>query len=365
MIDNNVINIKIIKLFNKYNIIKKKFLYHKKKKKLKKINIKLSKKNIWENNYYAKILSKKRSSLICIIRKIKNIKKNINDIKEIFKLYINNFDKKIFKEIMYEIYIVEQKINKLNISKMFTKKNDILNCYIDIQSGSGGLESQNWSKMLQKMYLKWAEKKKFKTKITEESYSYPNGIKSSTIHIVGKYAFGWTRTETGIHRLVRKSPFDSNNKRHTSFSSIFVYPDIEKKIKVELDTSQLRIDVYRASGAGGQHVNRTESAVRITHLPTKIVTQCQNNRSQHQNKEQAIKQMKSKLYKLELLKKNKDKKILESIKSSIGWGNQIRSYVLDNSRIKDLRTGMETCNIQNFLDGNLDLFIEASLKLGL
>lgn len=248
---------------------------------------------------------------------------------------------------------------------MFSKTHDACNCYIDIQSGSGGTEAQDWSKILLKMYLKWLDKKGFKTKIIEESTGEIVGIKSATVQVFGAYAFGWLRTETGIHRLIRKSPFDAGKRRHTSFSSVFIYPDIEEKINIKIHSSDLRIDVYRASGAGGQHVNRTESAVRITHIPTNLVTQCQNNRSQHKNKEQAIKQMKAKLYELQLQKKRREKTQIESNKLNISWGNQIRSYILDNSKIKDLRTGIEKHDIQSVLNGDLDDFIEQSLILGL
>jgi peptide chain release factor 2 len=248
---------------------------------------------------------------------------------------------------------------------MFSNKHDNCNCYVDIQSGSGGTEAQDWSKILLRMYLKWSDKKGFKTEIIEESVGEIVGIKSSTIKVSGEYAFGWLRTETGIHRLIRKSPFDSGKRRHTSFSSVFIYPDIEDKINIEIHPSDLRVDVYRASGAGGQHVNRTESAVRITHLPTNIVTQCQSNRSQHKNKEQAIKQMKSKLYEMKIKEKKEKQKKIENNKLDISWGNQIRSYVLDNSKIKDLRTGIEKYNVQSVLDGDLDDFIEQSLIMGL
>lgn len=274
-------------------------------------------------------------------------------------------DNTLIKDIIIEIKKIEEKIKKLEFYRMFSKKNDNCNCYIDIQSGSGGTEAQDWSKMLLKMYLKWSDKKGFKTEIIEESIGEIVGIKSATVQVFGEYAFGWLRTETGIHRLIRKSPFDSGNRRHTSFSSVFIYPDIEEKVNIEICLSDLRIDVYRASGAGGQHVNRTESAVRITHIPTNLVTQCQSNRSQHKNKEQAMKQMKSKLYELQVQKKRKAQQKIENNKLDISWGNQIRSYILDHSKIKDLRTGIEKHNIQSVLNGDLDDFIEQSLILGL
>ncbi len=235
---------------------------------------------------------------------------------------------------------------------MFSGEYDSADCYLDIQAGSGGTEAQDWASMLERMYLRWAESRGFKTEIIEESEGEVAGIKSVTIKISGDYAYGWLRTETGVHRPVRKSPFDSGGRRHTSFSSAFVYPEVDDDIDIEINPADLRIDVYRASGAGGQHVNRTESAVRITHIPTGIVTQCQNDRSQHKNKDQAMKQMKAKLYELEMQKKNAEKQAMEDNKSDIGWGSQIRSYVLDDSRIKDLRTGVETRNTQAVLDGS-------------
>lgn len=248
---------------------------------------------------------------------------------------------------------------------MFSGDYDSADSYLDIQSGSGGTEAQDWAEMLLRMYLRWAESKGFTTEVMEVSDGDVAGIKSATIKVSGDYAYGWLRTETGVHRLVRKSPFDSGNRRHTSFASVFVYPEIDDNIDIDINPADLRIDVYRASGAGGQHVNRTESAVRITHIPTGIVTQCQNNRSQHSNKDQAMKQLKAKLYELEIQKKNAEKQQMEDNKSDIGWGSQIRSYVLDDSRIKDLRTGVETRNTQAVLDGDLDQFIEESLKAGL
>ena len=257
------------------------------------------------------------------------------------------------------------KLEQLEFRRMFSGEYDSADCYLDIQAGSGGTEAQDWASMLLRMFLRWADSRGFKTEIIEESDGDVAGTKSATVKIIGDYAFGWLRTETGVHRLVRKSPFDSGGRRHTSFSSVFVYPEVDDDIDIEINPADLRIDVYRASGAGGQHVNKTESAVRITHMPTNIVVQCQNDRSQHKNKDQAMKQLKAKLYEFEMQKKNADKQQAEDNKSDIGWGSQIRSYVLDDSRIKDLRTGVETRNTQAVLDGDLDKFIEASLKAGL
>jgi peptide chain release factor 2 len=248
---------------------------------------------------------------------------------------------------------------------MFSGEMDDSNAFVDIQSGSGGTEAQDWAEMLLRMYLRWGEEKGFKVELIEVSAGEVAGIKSATIKFNGEYAFGWLRTETGVHRLVRKSPFDSGNRRHTSFAAVFVSPEVDDDIDIEINPADLRIDVYRASGAGGQHVNKTESAVRITHMPSGVVTQCQNDRSQHKNKDVAMKQLKAKLYELEVQKRNSEQQVMEDSKSDIGWGSQIRSYVLDQSRIKDLRTLVETSNTQAVLDGALDQFIEASLKHGL
>ncbi len=259
----------------------------------------------------------------------------------------------------------ESQVATLEFRRMFSGETDPNNAFVDIQAGSGGTEAQDWAEMLLRMYLRWGERRGFKTELIEVSPGEVAGIKSATVRFDGEYAFGWLRTETGVHRLVRKSPFDSGNRRHTSFAAVFVSPEIEDDIEVDINPADLRIDVYRASGAGGQHVNRTESAVRITHHPSGIVVQCQNDRSQHKNKATAMKQLKAKLYELEMQKRRADQQAVEDTKSDIGWGSQIRSYVLDQARIKDLRTGVEIGNTQGVLDGNLDPFIEASLKSGL
>ena len=260
---------------------------------------------------------------------------------------------------------LEKRLSELEFRRMFSGEMDSANAYVDVQAGSGGTEAQDWADMLLRMYLRWGERRGFKTEVIEASAGDIAGIKSATVRFEGDHAYGWLRTESGVHRLVRKSPFDSGNRRHTSFAAIFVAPEIDDSIEVEINPADLRIDVYRASGAGGQHVNRTESAVRITHLPTNVVVQCQNDRSQHKNKAQAMKQLQAKLYELEMQKQRETQQTVEDAKSDIGWGSQIRSYVLDQSRIKDLRTGVETSNTQAVLDGDLDRFIEASLKSGL
>jgi len=283
----------------------------------------------------------------------------------LIEMAVEEEDQDTFDEAISETNALEEKLALLEFRRMFSGKHDTCSCYLDIQSGSGGTEAQDWANMLLRMYLRWGEAHGYKTELMEVSAGDVAGIKGATIRFSGEYAFGWLRTETGVHRLVRKSPFDSSGKRHTSFASAFVYPEIDDNIDIVINPADLRIDVYRASGAGGQHVNTTESAVRITHVPTNIVVQCQNDRSQHKNKDQAMKQLKAKLYEHELQLQNAEKQISEDGKSDIGWGSQIRSYVLDDARIKDLRTGVESRNTQAVLDGGLDKFIEASLKSGL
>ena len=289
----------------------------------------------------------------------------LDDAAELLELALEEDDAETLGEIESDLAGFEQKLAGLEFQRMFSGELDGSAAFLDIQSGAGGTEAQDWAEMLLRMYLRWAEKHDFAAEVIEASPGEVAGIKSATVRFDGDYAYGWLRTETGVHRLVRKSPFDSGNRRHTSFASVFVSPEIEDDIDVEVDPGDLRIDVYRASGAGGQHVNRTESAVRITHLPSNIVVQCQNDRSQHKNKATAMKQLKAKLYEMELQKRRAESAALEDTKADVGWGSQIRSYVLDQSRIKDLRTGVETGNTQAVLDGGLDDFIEASLKQGL
>ncbi len=287
------------------------------------------------------------------------------DADQLLDLAAEEDDDETANELIRDLDTCEQQIATLEFRRMFSGELDPNNAFLDIQSGAGGTEAQDWAEMLLRMYLRWAETHDFKTEIIEASAGEVAGIKSATVRVSGEYVYGWLRTETGVHRLVRKSPFDSGNRRHTSFASVFVSPEVDDDIDIEIDPSDLRIDVYRASGAGGQHVNRTESAVRITHLPTNTVVQCQNDRSQHKNKATAMKQLKAKLYELEMQERRAKASAVEDSKSDVGWGSQIRSYVLDQSRIKDLRTGVETGNTQAVLDGALDNFIEASLKQGL
>ncbi len=287
------------------------------------------------------------------------------DSVDLLKLAEEESDEDTFTAVLSDLDANEEYLAKLEFRRMFSGEMDPNNAFVDIQSGSGGTEAQDWADMLLRMYLRWGEQHGFKTELIEVSPGEVAGIKSATIQYTGDYAFGWLRTETGVHRLVRKSPFDSGNRRHTSFASVFVSPEIDDNIEIDINPADLRTDTYRASGAGGQHVNKTDSAVRLTHMPTGIVAQCQNDRSQHKNKDQAMKILRAKLYEHEMQKLNSEKQALEDSKADIGWGSQIRSYVLDQSRIKDLRTGVETGNTQAVLDGGLDQFIEASLKSGL
>ncbi len=300
-----------------------------------------------------------------VVETIDNLVSGADDAEGLVELAVEAEDEDTFTEAEAEVKGLVTQLEQLEFRRMFSGDHDASDAYIDLQSGSGGTEAQDWCNILLRMYLRWAEAKGFKTEIIEATDGDVAGIKGATVRVSGEYAYGWLRTETGVHRLVRKSPFDSGGRRHTSFASCFIYPEIDDNIEIDINPSDLRIDVYRASGAGGQHVNRTESAVRITHLPTNTVVQCQNDRSQHKNKDQAMKQLKAKLFELELQKQNAEKQAQEDAKSDIGWGSQIRSYVLDDSRIKDLRTGVENRNTQAVLDGDLDRFIEASLKSGL
>ena len=300
-----------------------------------------------------------------MVETIDELDQSLDDQKELTAMLLEEGDNDGLSEVDEELERLETLVGGLEFRRMFSGEADSNNCYLDIQAGSGGTEAQDWGNMLLRMYLRWAEKKGFKVEVVEVSEGEVAGIKSATIHVQGEYAYGWLRTETGVHRLVRKSPFDSGARRHTSFSSVFVSPEIDDNVDIEIDPSDLRIDTYRASGAGGQHVNRTDSAVRITHEPSGIVVQCQSQRSQHQNKDFAMKQLRAKLYEREMDARKAEAQALEDSKADIGWGSQIRSYVLDSSRIKDLRTGVESSNTQAVLDGALDPFIEASLKQGL
>jgi peptide chain release factor 2 len=320
---------------------------------------------VWNEPERAQALGKERSQLESVVNLLSSLSSGLDDASELLELASEENDEDTVTSITEDLQGLEKEIATLEFRRMFSGEQDSNNAFLDVQSGSGGTEAQDWAEMLLRMYLRWGEAHGFKTELMEASPGDVAGIKSATIRFEGEYAYGWLRTESGVHRLVRKSPFDSGNRRHTSFAAVFVAPEVDDSVEIDINPADLRIDVYRASGAGGQHVNRTESAVRITHEPTNIVVQCQNDRSQHKNKDQAMKQLKAKLYELEMQKRRGDQQALEESKSDIGWGSQIRSYVLDQSRIKDLRTSVETGNTQAVLDGDLDQFIEASLKSGL
>jgi peptide chain release factor 2 len=321
--------------------------------------------DIWNDPERAQALGRERALLESVVVTLRELDAGLQDAGDLLSLAVDEDDEDTVDAVVGDLEAFEGRIAELEFRRMFSGEMDASNAFLDVQAGSGGTEAQDWAEMLLRMYLRWGERHGFSTELIEVSPGEVAGIKSATVRVEGEYAFGWLRTETGVHRLVRKSPFDSGNRRHTSFAAVFVSPEVDDDIEIDINPADLRIDVYRASGAGGQHVNRTESAVRITHNPTGIVVQCQNDRSQHKNKSTAMKQLKAKLYELEVQKRNADQQVVEDSKSDIGWGSQIRSYVLDQSRIKDLRTGIETGNTQAVLDGGLDDFIEASLKSGL
>ncbi len=319
---------------------------------------------IWQDAKRAQELGRERKMLEGVVLGLKLIQQNLSDAAELFEMAKAENDDESLQGTAADIQDIEKRVAAMEFRRMFSHPMDPNNCFLDIQSGSGGTEAQDWASMLLRMYLRYCERKGFQVEVLEQSDGEVAGIKGATIKVIGDYAYGHLRTETGVHRLVRKSPFDSGNRRHTSFSSVFVYPEVDESIEVEINPADLRVDTYRASGAGGQHINKTDSAVRITHLPTNIVVQCQSDRSQHRNRAEAMAMLKSRLYEEELRKRNAEKQAMEDGKTDIGWGHQIRSYVLDQSRIKDLRTNHEVGNTQGVLDGDLDDFISASLKQG-
>lgn len=341
------------------------FDYAEKKERLTEVEAELAEPDVWNDQDRAQELGRERSSLETVVATIDNLDQGVADGQELLAMAVEEDDEDLLSEVQNEIGGLEQQLAKLEFRRMFSGEMDENNAFLDIQSGSGGTEAQDWAEMLLRMYLRWGEAKGFKTTLEECSAGEVAGVKSATIRFEGEYAFGWLRTETGVHRLVRKSPFDSGNRRHTSFSSVFVSPEIDDNIEIEINKADVREDTYRASGAGGQHVNKTDSAVRLTHNPSGIVVSCQSERSQHQNRDRAWKMLRARIYEQEIQKRSAEKQALEDSKSDIGWGSQIRSYVLDDSRIKDLRTSVQTSNCQAVLDGDLDQFIEASLKAGL
>ena len=341
------------------------FDYAVKKDRLAEVELELAEPAVWEDPDRAQALGRERSSLETIVQTIDGLVLGVIDAEELLAMAVAEADQDTADEVASDIDQLLAQLERLEFRRMFSGEMDPNNAYLDVQAGSGGTEAQDWAEMLLRMYLRWGESKGFSATVVEASAGEVAGLKSATVLFEGDYAFGWLRTETGVHRLVRKSPFDSGGRRHTSFASVFVSPEIDDDIDIDINPSDLRIDTYRSSGAGGQHVNTTDSAVRITHEPSGIVSSCQTERSQHQNKDNAMKQLRAKLYEMEMLKRNAEKQAMEDSKADIGWGSQIRSYVLDDARIKDLRTNVENRNTQAVLDGNLDMFIEASLKKGL
>lgn len=321
--------------------------------------------NVWNDPERAQALGKERAQLEAVVLNIRSLEGKLDDSQELLEMAEADDDADTVAAVVSDIDHLNAEVEKLEFRRMFSGEMDPANAFVDVQAGSGGTEAQDWAEILLRMYLRWGERRGFRTEIIELSEGEVAGIKSATVKFEGEYAFGWLRTEIGVHRLVRKSPFDSGNRRHTSFAAVFVSPEVDDSFEIEINPADLKVDTYRASGAGGQHVNRTESAIRITHMPSGIVVACQSDRSQHKNRDTAMKQLKAKLYEMEMQKRNAEKQAVEDTKSDIGWGSQIRSYVLDQSRIKDLRTGVEVGNTQAVLDGDLDPFIEASLKSGL
>jgi len=341
------------------------FDYANKKERLQEVELELGEPSVWDNPEKAQALGKERASLESVVATIEGLDAGLHDATELLDMALEEQDADTVALVESDLAGLEERLAELEFRRMFSGEMDPNNAFLDIQAGSGGTEAQDWAEMLMRMYLKWGDRKGFKAEVLEVSAGDVAGIKGATIRFEGEYAFGWLRTETGVHRLVRKSPFDSNNGRHTSFSSIFVSPEVDDNIDIVINPADLRVDTYRSSGAGGQHVNKTDSAVRITHAPSGIVVQCQNQRSQHANRDFAMKQLKAKLYEMEMLKRNEAAQAQEDSKAENGWGSQIRSYVLDDSRIKDLRTNVQSSNCGKVLDGDIDQFIIASLKSGL
>jgi len=340
------------------------FDFEAKSQRLEEVNGLLEDPKVWDDNAKSQKLGKEKRELELVVNTLTDVQAGLKDTQELFEMAREENDDDTLLSVAADSQALEKQIAEMEFRRMFSQPMDPNNCFIEFQSGSGGTEAQDWANMLLRMYLRYCERKGFKVEVLEESEGDVAGIKGASIKVTGDYAYGTLRTENGVHRLVRKSPFDSNAKRHTSFASVQIFPEVDDSIQIEINPADLRIDTYRASGAGGQHINKTDSAVRITHIPTGVVVQCQNDRSQHRNKDEAMSMLRGALYNLELNKRNQEKQALEDAKTDIGWGHQIRSYVLDQSRIKDLRTGVEIGNTQGVLDGDLDPFITESLKQG-
>ncbi|WEN13733.1 peptide chain release factor 2 [Rhodanobacter sp. AS-Z3] len=365
MIETNPIQAQITDLRDRVESLRGYLDYATKSERLEEVTRELESPTVWDDPARAQELGRERARLDTIVHGIDRMTASLTDAGELLEMAIADGDDDTAQSVIDDLTKVETEVGKLEFQRMFSGKMDATNAFVDIQAGAGGTEAQDWAEMLLRMYLRWCENRGWKTELMEVSGGDVAGIKSATFRVEGDYAYGWLKTEIGVHRLVRKSPFDSDNRRHTSFTSVFVSPEVDDNIEIDINPADLRTDVYRSSGAGGQHVNKTESAVRITHIPTNTVVACQTGRSQHQNRDTAMKMLAAKLYELEIQKRNVERDALEATKSDIGWGSQIRNYVLDQSRIKDLRTGIERTDTQKVLDGDIDEFIEASLKSGL
>ncbi|QNP40743.1 peptide chain release factor 2 [Lysobacter solisilvae (ex Woo and Kim 2020)] len=365
MIELNPVRQRIADLRGRLDSLRGYLDYDHKVERLEEVNRELESPDIWNNAEYAQTLGRERSQLEKVVNGIRDLTDGLVGGHELLELAEMEDDESTALAVVDDVERYAKDVEKLEFQRMFSGKMDSSNAFVDIQAGAGGTEAQDWAEILLRMYLRWCESRGWKTELMEASGGDVAGIKSATLRVEGDFAYGWLKTETGVHRLVRKSPFDSDNRRHTSFTSVFVSPEVDDNIDIEINPADLRTDVYRSSGAGGQHVNKTESAVRITHIPSGIVVACQTGRSQHQNRDNAMKMLAAKLYELEIQKRNAERDAVEATKSDIGWGSQIRNYVLDQSRIKDLRTGIERSDTQKVLDGDLDEFVEASLKAGL
>ncbi|MGN6225342.1 peptide chain release factor 2 [Pseudoxanthomonas sp.] len=365
MIELNPVRQRIADLQNRLASLRGYLDYDSKRERLEEVNRELESPDIWNNPEYAQQLGRERSLLDKTVNGIREIDEGLVGSSELLELAEGENDEETAQAVVEDVERFAGRVDKLEFQRMFSGEMDSANAFVDIQAGAGGTEAQDWAEILLRMYLRWAEARGWKVELMEASDGEVAGIKSATFRVEGDYAYGWLKTEIGVHRLVRKSPFDSDNRRHTSFTSVFVSPEVDDNIDIDINPADLKTDVYRSSGAGGQHVNKTESAVRITHVPSGVVVACQTERSQHANRDRAMKMLKAKLYEIEIQKRNAEKTALEATKSDIGWGSQIRNYVLDQSRIKDLRTGIERTDTQKVLDGDLDEFLEASLKAGL
>ncbi|MCD9005635.1 peptide chain release factor 2 [Luteimonas sp. XNQY3] len=365
MLELNPVRQRIVDLRGRLDALRGFLDYDARRERLEEVERELEDPTVWNDPERAQALGRERSTLDKTVNGIRNLTEGLEGANELLELAESEQDEDTAQAVVDDVEGFAVEVDKLEFQRMFSGELDSANCFVDIQAGAGGTEAQDWAEMMLRMYLRWAETRGWKTELMEVSGGEVAGIKSATVRVEGEFAYGWLKTEIGVHRLVRKSPFDSDNRRHTSFTSVFVSPEVDDDIEIDINPADLRTDVYRSSGAGGQHVNKTESAVRITHIPTNTVVACQTGRSQHQNRDTAMKMLAAKLYELEVQKRNVEKDALEATKSDIGWGSQIRNYVLDQSRIKDLRTGVERSDTQKVLDGDLDEFVEASLKSGL